>query len=104
MAQVTLPPAFSSTRRSADYDAPTSIDFAADGRIFVAERAGRIFAFEDVNDTSPKLWASFTSRVFGASDRGLLAIELDPDFPFHRGVYVSYTQERADRRRAAGAR
>ena len=36
---------------------PTAIQFAADGRIFVAEKSGRIYVFDSLTDTTPTLFA-----------------------------------------------
>jgi glucose/arabinose dehydrogenase len=82
---------------------PTDLAFAADGRIFIAERAGRVRVFRD-GRLLPSPAA--TLRDVLATDRdGLLAIALDPDFVRMQFVYVVYTADsgfRLARFRAAG--
>ena len=36
-------------------DEPTAVRFAADGRVFVAEKGGRILVFDDLTDPAPDL-------------------------------------------------
>jgi glucose/arabinose dehydrogenase len=68
---------------------PTDLAFAADGRIFIAERAGRVRIFRD-GQLLPSPAATLPD--VRATDRdGLLAIALDPDFDRTQFVYVVYT-------------
>jgi uncharacterized repeat protein (TIGR01451 family) len=71
---------------------PTAIEFAADGRVFVAEKGGRIKVFSNLSDSSPDLFADLSANVHNFWDRGMLGFALDPDFttgsPY---VYVLYT-------------
>lgn len=72
---------------------PWSIAVASDGRLFVAERPGRIRVV--VNDTlEPNAWA--TVPAFDGTDRGwetgLMGLALDPDFPSTPYVYVCYSE------------
>ena len=82
---------------------PTNLAFAADGRIFIAERAGRVRIFRD-GQLLPSPAATLPD--VRATDRdGLLAIALDPDFERTQFVYVVYTAVsgfRLARFRAAG--
>jgi glucose/arabinose dehydrogenase len=61
---------------------PSDIAFAPDGRLFIAERSGRL---RTVNQHA---------RLQSVSDvdGGLLAIALDPDFPSTRFIYVAQTE------------
>ena len=84
-------------------DEPTDLAFAADGRIFIAERAGRVRIVRDGRLLpSPQV----TLHDVLATDRnGLLAMALDPDFDRTQFVYVVYTADsgfRLARFRAAG--
>lgn len=72
---------------------PWSIAVAPDGRLFVAERPGRIRVV--VHDTLvDEPWA--TVPAFDGTARntetGLMGLALDPDFPASPYVYVCYTQ------------
>ncbi len=82
---------------------PTDLAFAADGRIFIAERAGRV---RIVRDGRLLPSPAATLRDVLATDRnGLLAIALDPDFDRTQFVYLVYTADsgfRLSRFRAAG--
>ena len=69
--------------------------FAPDGRIFVAEKAGRIQVFDDFGDPTPTLYADLSREVHDFWDRGLLGMELDPGFATGRPyVYVLYAYDK----------
>ena len=55
--------------------------FSPDGRIFVAEKNGRIKVFDNLADTTPTLFADLSTNVYNFWDRGLLGLALDPAFP-----------------------
>ncbi len=67
---------------------PTNIAFAPDGRIFVAEKAGRVEVFDSLTDTIPSIWtpASLLTNVYDYWDRGLLGMTVGGGY-----VYVLYT-------------
>ena len=69
--------------------------FAPDGRIFVAEKGGRIHVFDDFGDPTPALYADLSREVHDFWDRGLLGMELDPGFATGRPyVYVLYAYDK----------
>lgn len=70
---------------------PSAIQFAHDGRVFVAEKGGRIWAYANLLDTTPKLAADLRANVHDFWDRGLLGFALDPRFPEVPHAYVQYT-------------
>jgi glucose/arabinose dehydrogenase/chitodextrinase len=71
---------------------PTAIQFAADGRIFVAEKSGKIKVFSNLNDSTADLFADLGPNVHNYWDRGMLGLALDPGFTTGRPyVYVLYT-------------
>lgn len=70
---------------------PTNFVFAPDGRVFVAEKPGRIKVFDNLNDTDPTLFADLRGDVYDNGDRGLLGLTLDPDFENNGKVYALYT-------------
>ena len=72
---------------------PTAVRFASDGRIFVAQKSGRILVYQSLSDTSPVLFADLSANVDDYWDRGLLGFALDPGFPTKPYVYVSYTYD-----------
>jgi glucose/arabinose dehydrogenase len=69
-------------------EAPTDLAFAPDGRIFVAERAGRIRVVKSRLQPAATL---VLSDVVGTSPNGLLAITLDPRFERNGRIYAAYT-------------
>ena len=60
---------------------PTALRFASDGRIFVAEKSGLIKVFDNLNDTTPTIFADLATNVYNFWDRGLLGLALDPQLP-----------------------
>jgi glucose/arabinose dehydrogenase/PKD repeat protein len=77
---------------------PTSIRFAPDGRVFVAEKSGLIVEFDSVDDPSPTVYADLRDEVHDFWDRGLLGLALDPGFDSGRPyVYVAYAYNKDPR-------
>lgn len=72
---------------------PTTFRFAPDGRVFVAEKAGRILVYEGIHDTTPQLFADLRTDIYDRGDRGLLGLALDPGFPMTPYVYALYTYD-----------
>lgn len=90
---VTLPPGFSERLLVDGLNFPTAVRFSPDGRMFVAERTGRILEFSGPNDTTPTMVAEFTTPVAGMADRGVLGFAIDPGFPSRPFLYVFYTHD-----------
>jgi VCBS repeat-containing protein len=91
----TLPAGFFETVTLSGLTNPTAVKFARDGRVFVAEKSGRIKVFSSVQDPSPSLFADLSTNVHDFWDRGLLGLELHPNFPETPFVYVAYTYDAA---------
>jgi len=72
---------------------PTNFRFASDGRIFVAEKTGKILVYGGLEDETPDLFADLRTSVYDTGDRGILGLALDPDFPETPYVYVLYTYD-----------
>lgn len=72
---------------------PTTLRFASDGRVFVAEKSGLIKVFDSLSDTTPTVFADLRTQVHNYWDRGLLGLALDPQFPGNPWVYVLYTHD-----------
>ena len=70
---------------------PLAVAFARDGRVFVAEKRGRVLEFSALGSRRPRVYADLGSRVFSNGDRGLFGLALDPSFPARPFVYVLYT-------------
>lgn len=81
-------PANFSSQIIANVSAPTAMEIAPDGRIFVLEKAGSIRVIKDGN-----LLSTPFANISGVSDegeRGLLGIAFDPDFGTNQYIYVYY--------------
>jgi len=72
---------------------PTTFRFASDGRVFVAEKSGEILVYENLQDSTPEVFADLRTDVYNHSDRGLLGLELDPEFPTKPYVYALYAYD-----------
>lgn len=88
---LTLPPGFSIEPFVGGLVEPIAMAVAPDGRIFVAEKAGRVQVVSQghVVDTFIDLRDEINSK----QDRGLIGIALDPNFSTNRRVYLNFTVE-----------
>ena len=92
---LTLPPGFDQTTVISGLRAPTALEFAPNGRVFVAEKSGIVKTFDNISDTTPTVFADLRTQVHNFSDRGLLSLAVDPDFPAEPYVYVFYVHDAA---------
>ncbi len=91
-ADPALPPGFQDEVVFSGLEQPTNFRFAPDGRIFVAEKPGKILVFKNLEDTTPEVFADLRGDVYSTGDRGLLGLALDPGFENGRPyVYALYT-------------
>jgi len=89
LAALSLPGGFSDTTVGSGWNEAVGITFASDGRMFVWERAGRIWIVESgVKASTPFL--DISPEVGGWRDFGLLGFCLDPDFYTNGYVYLFY--------------
>ncbi|MCA9530298.1 MAG: PQQ-dependent sugar dehydrogenase [Myxococcales bacterium] len=70
---------------------PTSVAFAPDGRVFVAEQGGTVRVYRTLTDAHPTTVIDIEDEVMSFWDRGLLGLAVDPDFPSKPYVYLLYT-------------
>ncbi len=87
----TLPAGFSESVVFSGLTAPTSVRFSPDGRVFVAEKSGLIKVFANFSATTPTVFHDLRTNVHNFWDRGLMGLELHPNFPTVPSVYVLYT-------------
>ncbi len=88
-----LPSGFQDTEVFSGLEEPTAVRFSPDGRVFVAEKSGKILVYDDLSDTTPEEFADLSAKVYDRGDRGLLGLALDPHFPEHPYVYVLYAYD-----------
>jgi glucose/arabinose dehydrogenase len=90
----TLPSGFQDSVVFSNLEQPTSLRFAQDGRVFVAEKPGEILVFDSLEDETPEVFADIRTEVYDTGDRGILGLALDPEFTEGRPyVYVLYTYD-----------
>jgi glucose/arabinose dehydrogenase len=89
----TPPSGFRDTAVISDLTNPTAVEFSPDGRVFVAQKNGRILVYASLDDTTPALFADLGAKVHDYWDRGLLGFALDPGFPTEPYVYVLYAYD-----------
>ncbi|MFI9815063.1 PQQ-dependent sugar dehydrogenase [Saccharothrix variisporea] len=88
-----LPPNFSDQVVFSGLTNPTAVRFAADGRVFVAQKNGVIKVFDNLADTTPTTFADLSASVHDFWDRGLLGLALHPGFPSTPYVYALYAYD-----------
>jgi glucose/arabinose dehydrogenase len=93
-AATTLPPGFQeSTIPWTGLDTPTAIEFAPNGRVFVAEKSGIVKTFLSASDTTATQVADLRTQVHNYWDRGLLGLAVDPNFPTDPYIYLFYAYD-----------
>ena len=87
-AAATLPANFTESSLATGLASPTAMEFAPDGRLFVAEQGGRLRVIKN-NALLPTPFVTLT--VESSGERGLLGIAFDPGFATNHWIYVYYT-------------
>ncbi len=89
LAHAAFPPNFASTPLAATWDQATGLTFAPDGRLFVWEKAGRVWLVENgVKAATPLI--DISEEVGNWRDHGLLGFAIDPNFLGNGRVYLMY--------------
>jgi glucose/arabinose dehydrogenase len=83
----TLPAGFGESVVATGLVAPTAMEFAPDGRLFVLEQAGNVELVRPDGTT----WMALHLNVDSQGERGLLGIAFDPSFASNHYVYLYYT-------------
>ncbi len=101
-----LPSGFQETTVFTGLTNPTAVEFASDGRVFVAEKSGVIKVFDNLSDTTPTVFADLRTNVYNFWDRGLLGTGARPGLPGRARTSTSSTRttRSSAARRRAGAR
>ena len=86
-AQALLPPGFGETRIDGIASA-SALAVAPDGRVFVCEQRGNVRVHKG-GVLLPDPFVSVTVHAY--QERGLIGIQLDPDFSANHFVYLYYT-------------
>ena len=78
------------------FNQPTSMAFAPDGRLFVAEKSGRLRIVSQDGTLIPTPFTELSVTRDG--ERGLLGIAFDPGFATNGYLYLSYTTSQGHNR------
>ncbi len=89
----TLPSGFSEQVVLSGLTEPTAVQFAPDGRVFVAEKSGLIKVFNKLGDATPTIFADLRANVYDFGKSGLRGLALHPNFSSVPYVYVLYTYD-----------
>ena len=92
---VMLQPGFEENIAIGDLNQPMAIQFAQDGRVFVAEKSGIIKVFDGLGDETPTVFADLRTEVHNYWDRGFMSMALHPNFPASPYMYVYYVRDAA---------
>ena len=92
----TVPGGFSETVAASNITGGTAMEFAPDGRLFVAEELGVLEVWENNVQVSANFLQNTPINTQIVSERGLLGIAFDPDYATNRYVYLYYTTTAAD--------
>lgn len=90
-ALAALPAGFETETLTGGLNLPTQMTFAADGRIFIAEKDGTVVVWKN-GALLPTPVIKLTD-VNSYGDRGLLGIAIDPQFATNNYMYLLYTRE-----------
>jgi glucose/arabinose dehydrogenase len=85
----TLPPNFARSQVVGGLASPTAMEFAPDGRLFVAEQRGTLRVVKPGGNLATFL--DISGRVDSEGERGLLGVAFDPSFTNNHYVYLYYT-------------
>ncbi|GIF52353.1 glucose/arabinose dehydrogenase [Asanoa ferruginea] len=69
---------------------PMELDVAPDGRVFYAERDGRL---QVISPTTGLTTTAATLDVFTGNEDGLIGVRLDPDFATNNWIYLYYAPD-----------
>lgn len=96
VAAAPLPSGFTSSVVFSGLQMPSAMAFSPDGRVYVAEKGGRIYVYPNTSSDDGVLFKDLRNRVFNNWDRGLLGLTVDPrlgDGTGHDFVYVLYAKD-----------
>jgi glucose/arabinose dehydrogenase len=83
-------PGFQDSLFASGLSAPTSMEFAPDGRLFVTQQGGLLRVILP-GSTTPLTPAFLTAPTSANGERGLLSVTFDPNFMSNGFLYVYYT-------------
>jgi glucose/arabinose dehydrogenase len=88
---VNLPPGFAQKKVVGGLTKPIDMEFAPDGRLFIASKGGQVRIAKRDGTVATLLDISAKVTTFG--ERGLQALTFDPNFATNHFVYLNYTRK-----------
>jgi glucose/arabinose dehydrogenase len=88
---VTLPTGFTQSQVVGGLTDPMDMKFAPDGRLFVAEQAGKLRVLG--SDGNLATFLDISTKVDSAAERGLMGVAFDPNYSTNRFIYLYYTKK-----------
>ena len=88
----TLPAGFVKETAAKGLDGPTAFAIAADGRIYIAQKAGTVRVVQN-GKLLRENFVDLSGEVNQAYNRGLMGIALHPNFPQTPYVYLAYVYQ-----------
>jgi glucose/arabinose dehydrogenase len=88
---VTLPPGFAQTKVVGGLTKPIDMEFAPDGRLFIASKGGQVRIAK--RDGTVATFLDISAKVTTFGERGLQALTFDPNFATNHFVYLNYTRK-----------
>ena len=92
-ADIDLPDGFATVTLASGLWDPTAFAYAPDGRIFIAEKRGRVRVVRPGGSQTAGTVIDISGHVANAGDRGLLGIAVDVDFETNHWLYLLYTYD-----------
>lgn len=92
-AGVELPNGFSEDVVASGLTSPTNVAFAPDGRMFIAEKTGRVRVLTAAGQLVSDPVLDISDHVNAAVERGLLGIAVDADFATNGYLWLLYNYE-----------
>ena len=89
-------PGFAIATWASGLDSPVAMEFAPDGRLFVAEQKGAVRVIDATGLLSDQIVAEF--QVYYENENGLLGLALDPDFADNGYIYIFATIDTKEQR------
>jgi glucose/arabinose dehydrogenase len=88
VSAASLPSGFVESAIATGLSAPTAMEFAPDGRLFVCQQGG---ALRVIKNGTLLATPFLTATVDSSGERGLLGVTFDPNFANNQWVYIYYT-------------
>jgi glucose/arabinose dehydrogenase/PKD repeat protein len=91
----TYPAGFEERTVASGLTQPTTVAWVPDGRMFIAEKDGRVRVVMPNGTLSPTPVLDISSHVYSVADRGMLGMAADSDFANNHYLYLLYVYQPA---------